>query len=404
MNRDIILFYKRLTEVGGAERLLAQEFQHLRNLGLNPYLATSSLTELALFDLQIPADRLIVFDNDRPAFVGLASTIRSLGRPPVLCSSGHIDTYLACKLASSSYALHLHHPNFMSFNDYDKFSVFLRKHLRHYSSSNFGANRFLDIDRGLSLADHVLLNARALLSIRAIRGARCTFVLSEYARKEKRSLYGVESEVLCGALPDSFEEQLKASVAAREQSAGQLRLCTLARLDPNKRIDEVIRAVRLLVDSQVSVHLTIAGEGPQKRALLSLTEDLCLQNHVTFLGYVPDAAISDLFAGSDFFVSIDWADYKLTMFEALAHGVPCVVSTETECPSELLQSHFVRAISPTADALAETLSLGKPAMPADMSPLASVLRRYTWTSYFDSIRHSLDKAGLWDHLHEKPQS
>lgn len=394
--RSIILFYKSLTVAGGAERLFAQEYAHLKSLGFRVYVVTRALNRDALFGVDIPASDLILLSRRVPASIALATVLLKHRHTPVLCSSGHIDVFLACTLTCTRYALHIHHPNFMSFNDYDKFSIFMRRHLRQYLQSNFGAAQFADIEQSLTAWQWVSLNFRALLSLWATRRARCRFVLSNYARREKQDLYGVDCDVLMGALPRNYDERLcrMRTVRPRLLQDGTVHICTMARLDRNKRLDELLYAVALLRSSGKDVRLAVAGDGPERITLEALARELKLEGAVSFLGFLPDESVEQFFASSHLFVSIDWADYKLTMFEALSYGLPCIVSTETEFSIDLAKAGLVRAVEPSAPLVAEAIS-EMAAGNADLNALEPALRAFTWHKYFSQIAARLSSAGMW---------
>lgn len=361
-SRRIVLFYKNLVCPGGAERLFAKEYRHLSALGYEVFVVTNHLKPQALFGMNIPQKSLFVLNKSGiMVIIELIRILRRLGNPPVLCSSGHLDIFLASIIGQFDYALHIHHPCFMSLNDYDKYSIIMRRHFKSYTRSNFGAARFVEIRESLSLWQRAHINLRALISIGAMRRSRHNFVLSRYAQREKSDLYGIDSDVLCGALDDDFRESGKYyqsdihRVGLRPVPG--FTLLTLARLDINKRIDELIRALGLLVAAGVDVRLRIVGDGPERAALIGLVLELGLKERVEFLGFVPDDGLQEIYATSDLFVSIDWADYKITMFESLARGLPLLVSDETECDDRLVSFGYVKAVPPVAAQVAEAIQV-----------------------------------------------
>lgn len=390
-NQRIILYYKALICPGGAERLFAKEYEYLSALGYDVIVVTNRLESEALFGVRIPKSALVVINNTglRSIFQ-LAITVRKLGNPIVLCSSGHLDIYLASLAGGFRYALHIHHPCFMSFNDYDKYSIFMRNHFAAYTKSNFGAANFISIRNSLSFLQRVRLNVKAVLSIASKRRSMCSFVLSRYAKNEKRDLYGIETEVLCGALDDNYEY-----LPARKTDSREYALLTVARLDVNKRLDELIRAVALLIKQGLDIKLRIVGSGPEKETLQNLINQLHLESNVELLGFVPDEELPTIYAESDLFVSIDWADYKITLFESLSKGLPAIVSDETECDDRLVDLGYVKLVSPTADEVSKAISASI-LSPVEIKPesITPVLQEYTWGGYFKRISTALATRGL----------
>ena len=126
----IVLFYKRLIEPGGAERLLLREYDEFIRLGHQVNIVTYQCESAALFDHPTAqADLVELSGSSVHSFRQLVQYLRQHREALILCSSGHIDIYLAARLARVKYALHIHHPAFMSFNDTDKYSLPLRKHI-----------------------------------------------------------------------------------------------------------------------------------------------------------------------------------------------------------------------------------------------------------------------------------
>lgn len=387
---SIILYYKALICPGGAERLFVKEFEYLSSMGYKVFVVVNRLEEEAMFGVKIPSSSLFIIGDGPFSILKLAKLVHSLGNPLVLCSSGHLDVYLASLIGDFEYALHIHHPCFMSFNDYDKYGFFMRHHFEEYSRSNFGASHFIKIKKQLSVKDLVSLNVKALLSISAKRKSKRNFVLSRYAQKEKKDLYGIESEVMCGALEDSFQVNNKDI-----RKSDDFVILTVARLDINKRIDELIRAIAILVKDNQNVRLRIVGRGPEKESLQKLAMDLGIADRVEFLGFVPDEHLISLYLSSDLFASIDWADYKITLFESLAKGLPTLVSNETECDDRLLRLGYVRLVKPIAAMVASAITqfMNAP-IKIYTEQIREILSEYTWGSYFRKIAFSLSRDDL----------
>ena len=256
--RSIILYYKALVCPGGAERLLVKEYEHLVAMNYDVFLVTNRLNKKALFGTNIPESSLIVLDSSGLySILKLAYFVSRISNSFVICSSGHIDIFLASIIAGFKYALHIHHPCFMSYNDYDKYSVFLKRWFSKYIQSNFGASKFIGIRQTLTLRQHFLLNIKAILSILSKRRSKSNFVLSNYAKQEKLDLYNINSEVFCGALDDNYTIE-----APSEKASTRYTITTVARLDINKRLDVLIKAISLVCHANYDVELQIVGDGP----------------------------------------------------------------------------------------------------------------------------------------------
>ena len=95
------------------------------------------------------------------------------------------------------------------------------------------------------------------------------------------------------------------------------------RLVGRKNFGVLIAAVAQLNKQGVSVHLKIAGDGPQRASLQQWIAHLNVSQQVTLLGHVHDMA--DFYQSIDVFVCPSiWESYGLVAIEAFAHGVPVV--------------------------------------------------------------------------------
>ena len=100
------------------------------------------------------------------------------------------------------------------------------------------------------------------------------------------------------------------------------------RLVPQKDFKTLIHAFSMLV-KQSDIRLIILGDGPQKKELAQLIEQLGLSEKISLPGYV-----EDLFAymnhASLFVLSSRWEGFGNVLVEAMAMGCPVV---STNCPS-----------------------------------------------------------------------
>lgn len=65
------------------------------------------------------------------------------------------------------------------------------------------------------------------------------------------------------------------------------RMLYVGRLSPEKGVDVLLRACRLLRDRATEFRLELVGDGPERRALQALAEELGLGDDVTFTGALP---------------------------------------------------------------------------------------------------------------------
>jgi acetyltransferase-like isoleucine patch superfamily enzyme len=107
---------------------------------------------------------------------------------------------------------------------------------------------------------------------------------------------------------------------------------------------------------------------------------------IIFLGFVPESDIPALYGGMYLFVTIDWADYRITTYEVLAENCRVIVLDETDADLALLASGYLFSSPAEAAALADTIerALATPVI-WDRAQLAEHLTRFSWPVYFDQV-------------------
>jgi glycosyltransferase involved in cell wall biosynthesis len=106
----------------------------------------------------------------------------------------------------------------------------------------------------------------------------------------------------------------------------------VARLNAVKDQSTLLRAFALATQELGNVRLLIGGDGPKRRELEELAADLKIRHQVVFAGMRED--IGDWLAASDCFVlsSISEAT-PVSLLEAMAAGLPCIVTHVGEMPA-----------------------------------------------------------------------
>lgn len=102
-------------------------------------------------------------------------------------------------------------------------------------------------------------------------------------------------------------------------------LVCAARLSEAKGIDILLRAVSGVVRRGVQCTCVVVGDGPLRDKLLKQVDDLKLSSHVRFVGFQKDVR-PYLQCASAFILTSHLEGLPLAVLEAMACGVPCIVT------------------------------------------------------------------------------
>lgn len=140
--------------------------------------------------------------------------------------------------------------------------------------------------------------------------------------------------VSCGVDVHHFRPRPEQAVAARK-GLGLPDVPTVGyvgRLDAEKRLDELLRAVALLVHDQ-PLQVILTGTGTQLRRLRHLADQLGIADRVHFLGFVPDSRLLDVYTAADVFCMPGVAELQsIATLEAMACGLPVVLADAVALP------------------------------------------------------------------------
>ena len=174
------------------------------------------------------------------------------------------------------------------------------------------------------------------LNRRGVRRAKTVIAMTNAIARELQTLYSVEPVVLRPGVRSM-------PVAVREPSR---HLLSLSRLEPNKRIDWILRAVAALPDRDFV--LDIVGEGSQRSALEALAAELGIAANTRFHGRVSDEAVEQLWARCGLFLMPAVQGYGLPALESLARRVPVVLHRDSGVAEILGDTPWVAIIDDAA--------------------------------------------------------
>lgn len=145
---------------------------------------------------------------------------------------------------------------------------------------------------------------------------------------------------------------LNPSIEAPVSMKPPYRLLALGRFVGKKGYDFLLDACRILKESGVDFHLTLAGDGPRMSQLQYLAWKLGITDRVSFPGFIPYDLVPKLFSSTDIFLmpsiihkSGDRDGIPTVLMEALVHRVP-VIATDVSGIGELVENYVTGLLIP----------------------------------------------------------
>jgi glycosyltransferase involved in cell wall biosynthesis len=155
--------------------------------------------------------------------------------------------------------------------------------------------------------------------------------------------------------PDGSDQE---DVAARYQLPPGPRILAVGRLAKDKKIDVLIRAIAEIASSHAA-HLLLVGRGDDQERLQTIVDSLALQNHVRFLGFVPEEDLPSLYRHSDIFaIASDVEVQSIPTLQAAATGLP-IVAAEAAALPELVENNANGYLVPPDDPRAFATAIGQ---------------------------------------------
>ncbi|HWE61034.1 MAG TPA: glycosyltransferase family 1 protein [Chloroflexota bacterium] len=173
----------------------------------------------------------------------------------------------------------------------------------------------------------------------AARHARAIVTVSESARQDilhylkvpperVRVVYeGAGSRFQALAAPGDADDQ----VVRQRYGLPEHYILTVSTLEPRKNHARLIQAFTQLVQQEgLPHHLVVVGaRGWKERALFETAARHNLSGRIHFLGYVPSADLPGLYRAASLFAFPSlYEGFGLPVLEAMACGVPCIISTD----------------------------------------------------------------------------
>jgi 1,2-diacylglycerol 3-alpha-glucosyltransferase len=126
------------------------------------------------------------------------------------------------------------------------------------------------------------------------------------------------------------------------------RILFVGRMAKDKKIDILIQAIAQLPSTH-NAHLILIGRGDDRKRLEGLTAHLGMQDHIHFLGFVPEEDLPSIYRHSDIFaIASDVEVQSIPTLQAAATGLPIVAADAAALP-ELVHDHQNGFLVPPGD-------------------------------------------------------
>jgi len=225
-----------------------------------------------------------------------------------------------------------------------------------------------------------------------LRSGGQTIVTSTYLRQETERVFGVKAAIArMGGLSQTNTFRLRPVTKT-------LRMLSVSRVEANKRIDWMVRALAALehagtpLSAKIDWQLDVAGKGSSLPAMQALAKELGVDGRIHFHGFVSDEALQGLYNAADLFLMPAVQGYGIPAIESLQRGIPLLLHRESGVSDILLDTSWATVLEggedsmlPALSAAIESVCQGRqlsvplPTLPTEDSWAAEVARLCQWT-------------------------
>jgi glycosyltransferase involved in cell wall biosynthesis len=156
-----------------------------------------------------------------------------------------------------------------------------------------------------------------------------------------------------GDRPSDVRGRFEARHGLRE---GDIRILYLGRLEPHKGIEDLLQAYRAVVTRRPDVSLLIVGDGSLRERVVAAQAEC---ESIRYVGRLSGDDVWAAYGAADIFVLPSHAEpWGLVVNEAMAAGLPVIVTDRVGCVDDLVQDGVTGLVVPAEkpDRLAAAMS------------------------------------------------
>jgi glycosyltransferase involved in cell wall biosynthesis len=179
--------------------------------------------------------------------------------------------------------------------------------------------------------------------------------VSKYTVNELTELYGISENkihvIYNGVDIERFKPRPNRTELRKEFGLDEDKKIVLfvGRLYHRKGLDTLLTSVPPVLKEFSNVQFVISGTGfkEKEESLKKLAKELEIEDHVTFLGYVPDEKLPDLYSTSDIFVlPAIYENFPFAILEAQSTALPVISTNVGGIPEFLVDNENGFVIEP----------------------------------------------------------
>ena len=193
------------------------------------------------------------------------------------------------------------------------------------------------------------IQVRKFIEKKVLNESDMIAVLSRFTQEKLLSTYKIPSEKIV-IIPGGIN--LKWFYPATDKTTirrllnippKKMILFTVRNLVPRMGLENLIYAIREVVETVQDIYLVLGGQGPLKKNLILLSQELGVERYIKFVGFIPEGELPDYYRMSDIFIlpTLELEGFGLVTIEALASGVP-VLGTRVGGTVEILEKLDVK--------------------------------------------------------------
>lgn len=251
---------------------------------------------------------------------------------------------------------------------------------------------------------HIII--RKWLEKKVLNDSDKIIVLSQYTKNKLKNLYHIDSKnvsIIPGGVDlKRFYPFLKKNQIRRSFGipGNKFILFTVRNLVPRMGLENLIIALKDIVNKAPDIFLIIGGEGPLKHKLEQLSLKLDLNRFIKFVGFIPEKELPKYYQLADLFVlpTKDLEGFGMVTLEALASGLP-VLGTPIGGTQEILERFEPEFLFKNTDSHSISHLTIKKYIKAKQDPQwwkdvsmrcrSFVEENYTWKQNIDSLEEML---------------